>query len=80
VDLRYSGFNGYPNLSVLYGTHFGGLKPWQVRNKSLAVYARYPDYQRWFGAYAEMVTRAYPALLASARLRRLLDEVEALRA
>ena len=79
VDLRYSGFNGYPDLSVLYGTHFGGLKPWQFRNKSLAVYARYPDYQRWFAAYVEMM-RAHPALQSARRLRRLRDEVQALRA
>lgn len=78
VDLRYAGFNGYPHLSVLYGTHFGGLKPWQFRNKSLAVWARYPDYQRWYEGYVEMA-RAYPALLGSGRLRRLLDEVQALR-
>jgi glycogenin glucosyltransferase len=27
VDLRFSGFNGYPNLDVLNGTHFAGFKP-----------------------------------------------------
>ncbi len=75
VDARYCGLNGYPNLTVLYGTHFGGLKPWQVRNRSVAHYAKYPDYQRWYGAYVEMVTRAHPQLLELKRLARLLEAV-----
>ncbi|HOO43456.1 MAG TPA: glycosyltransferase, partial [Bacillota bacterium] len=28
IDLRYSSFNGYPTVDVLYGIHFAGLKPW----------------------------------------------------
>ena len=79
VDLRYSGFNGYPRMSVLYGTHFAGFKPWRVRKKSIGVYARYDDYQRWFQEYVELVTRAKPELLKFKRLKRLLQAIEALR-
>jgi alpha-N-acetylglucosamine transferase len=78
VDVRYSALNGYPDLSVLYGTHFGGFKPWRVTKKSIDCYARYPDYQRWFGEYIELVTRAYPQLLELRRLRRLLEGIKAL--
>jgi hypothetical protein len=78
VDVRYSALNGYPDLSVLYGTHFGGFKPWQVNKKSIAVYARYPDYQRWYAEYIELVTRAHPQLLELRRLRRLLDRIREL--
>jgi alpha-N-acetylglucosamine transferase len=78
VDVRYSALNGYPDLSVLYGTHFGGFKPWQVRKQSIQVYARYPDYQRWFEAYIELVTRAHPQLLELRRLRRLLEGIREL--
>jgi glycogenin glucosyltransferase len=78
VDVRYSGLNGYPDLSLLYGTHFGGFKPWQVNKTSIACYARYPDYQRWFEEYIELVTHAYPQLLGLRRLRRLLEGIRKL--
>lgn len=79
VDLRYSGFNGYPNLSVLYGTHFAGFKPWYVRReKAMAHYARHDDFQFWFGEYIAMLTRGYPQLCKVKRLQRLLEAAEAL--
>jgi hypothetical protein len=78
VDLRYSGFNGYPRMSVLYGTHFAGFKPWSVRKKSFRSYARHSDYQRWFQEYVELVTRAKPALLKHRRLKQLLQAIEVL--
>ena len=79
IDLRYSGFNGYPNLSVLYGTHFAGFKPWYVRReKAMAHYARHDDFQLWFGEYIAMVRRDHPQLLGVKRLRRLLEAAEAL--
>jgi glycogenin glucosyltransferase len=79
VDLRYAGFNGYPRLSVLYGTHYGGFKPWQVHKPSMACYGRYPDHQRWFDEYVELVTEAHPELLTVKRLKRLLRGVEQFR-
>jgi glycogenin glucosyltransferase len=80
IDARYSGLNGYPNLELLYGTHFAGFKPWYFRReKSMQRYGRYPDFQRWFREYREMVTEIYPALQKSKRVRRLLDEIVARR-
>ncbi len=76
IDVRFAGLNGYPRLSVLYGTHFGGLKPWQIKNKSVSYYRKYPDYRRWYAAYVEMVTQGHPQLLKIKRLQRLLDAVE----
>ncbi len=35
VDLRYSSFNGYPDIEYLKGIHFAGLKPWNMKNKSI---------------------------------------------
>ena len=72
----FCGAQCYPRLSVLYGTHFGGLKPWQIKNRSVAHYAKYPDYQRWYAEYVEMVTQDHPQLLQVRRLQRLLDVVE----
>jgi hypothetical protein len=76
VDLRFAGLNGYPALSVLYGTHFGGLKPWQFkRETAIRRWGRYPDFQAWFAVYTEMVGEAYPSLQKVRRLKRLLDDV-----
>ena len=62
---------------MLYGTHFAGFKPWNVRRlKTLACYARFPDYRRWFAEYVDLVRRAHPALLRLKRLRKLLKMVE----
>ncbi|MCA9873521.1 MAG: hypothetical protein KC441_07700 [Anaerolineales bacterium] len=73
VDVRYASLNGYPDLRVLYGTHFAGLKPWQHgRTASLAHYGRYPDFQYWFRQYHAMLTDHHPGLQRCQRLRRLL--------
>ena len=40
VDLRYHSLNGYPVLSVLYGIHFTGFKPWQFRKEGSMVQIR----------------------------------------
>lgn len=79
IDLRFSALNGYPCLSVLFGTHFAGFKPWYFnRTRAMAQYGRYDDFQRWFEIYGEMVT-AHPQLLALAKLRRLLDAIRRLK-
>lgn len=79
VDLRFAGLNGYPRLSALFGTHFGGLKPWQFkRETAIARWGRYPDFQLWFRTYSEMVRDIYPALQRVRRLRRLLGQIDEL--
>jgi alpha-N-acetylglucosamine transferase len=79
VDLRFDGFNGYPELSVLFGTHFGGLKPWQFRRaKAIARWGRYDDYQLWFREYTRMVTETYPELGQIKRLATLLNNIREL--
>ena len=77
MDLRFAGLNGYPRLSVLFGTHFGGLKPWQFkRQTAIARWGRYPDFQLWFRIYSEMVGDAHPALQKVRRLKRLLGQID----
>lgn len=73
IDARYSGLGGYPSLEVLYGTHFAGLKPWSIRNKSLAYYARYPDFQYWYREYITLVSQVCPELQAINKLRLILE-------
>ncbi len=79
VDLRFAAFNGYPALSVLFGTHFAGLKPWQFRRaQAMARWGRYDDFQLWFREYTAMVGHDYPALQKFKRLKQLLDDIETL--
>ncbi len=75
VDIRFCGFSGYPNLSVLLGTHYAGLKPWHFHKSSaMARYGRFEDFQYWFKTYQTMC-KAYPQLKQHKRLQRLLDEI-----
>jgi len=76
VDIKYSGFNGYPNLSVLKGTHYAGVKPWYFQRdaKTVKKFSRYEDFRYWFGEYRSML-KDYPRLQQMKRLSRLLKEI-----
>jgi glycogenin glucosyltransferase len=72
IDLRYSSFNGYPIIDVLYGIHFAGLKPWNINNKSVKSFAKFDDYKLWHHTYITMMN-TYPALSKIGKLRRIRD-------
>lgn len=55
IDLRYSSFNGYPYIDILNGIHYAGLKPWNIKNKSIKSYGRFEDYRLWFKVYTNMI-------------------------
>jgi hypothetical protein len=79
VDIRFCGFSGYPNLAVLFGTHYAGLKPWHFHKaQAMARYGRFEDFQYWFKQYTAMVTRTYPKLQKVKRLARLLKQIREL--
>lgn len=61
IDLRYSSFNGYPTIDCLNGIHYAGLKPWNIKNKSIKSYGKFEDYQLWFSAFIAMVDK-FPEL------------------
>ncbi|MCF7925173.1 MAG: hypothetical protein K9L26_01455 [Candidatus Izimaplasma sp.] len=75
IDLRYASFNGYPDIKVLYGTHFAGVKPWQMNNKSVNVFGRFDDYTLWYHVYQKMI-QEYPSLIDNNRLKKLLERVK----
>ena len=54
VDLKFSSFNGYPDIKYLNGIHFAGLKPWNIKNKSLKSFGRFDDYKLWYYTYLKM--------------------------
>ncbi|MCF7926669.1 MAG: hypothetical protein K9L74_03770 [Candidatus Izimaplasma sp.] len=77
IDLRYSSFNGYPEIDVIYGTHFAGLKPWSFNNKSVYNFAKFDDYKLWYHTYIKMC-KAYPSLLNNKKLKRLNNKIKKL--
>lgn len=75
VDARFSGLNGYPKLSVLFGTHYAGFKPWYVNQpESLAKYGRFEDFQFWFREYGILLNH-YPKLQKIKRLQTLKEKL-----
>jgi len=67
MDIRYCSIGGYPRVDALYGIHFAGIKPWQIRNRNATHYAKFPDYVLWRQYFASMYwqtpqLREYPAL------------------
>lgn len=70
LDLRYSSFNGYPEIDVLYGIHYAGLKPWQMNHRSIAHFGRFEDYRLWYAVFLKMVER-HPALRKSPKIGKL---------
>ncbi len=76
IDLRYSSFNGYPAVDVLYGIHYAGLKPWSIKNKSIKSYGKFEDYKLWFHVYIKMIDK-YPEL-NTGKLKRIYDYFQAL--
>lgn len=76
VDIKYSGFNGYPNLTVLNGTHFAGIKPWYLKKnpRMMKRCSRFEDFKYWFKKYNGMLIE-YPKLKTVEKLRTLLRDI-----
>ena len=57
IDVKFCGFNGYPNLRALNGTHFAGTKPWYFRRNFKAVEncSRFEDFKLWYREYLAML-------------------------
>ena len=68
IDIKYCSIGGYPRVDVLYGLHFAGLKPWQIKSRSAIHYAKYPDFELWYQFYIALYwsvkeLREYPMLI-----------------
>ena len=70
IDIRYCSIGGYPRLDILYGIHFAGLKPWQIKSRSALHYAKYPDFTVW-RHYFTALYWSIPALQEYPMLKRL---------
>ncbi len=74
VDLKYSSFNGYPTIDVLKGIHFAGLKPWNMKNKSIKAFGRFDDYKLWYYTYLKMGDEI-EELLNNRKLKKLYHQI-----
>lgn len=70
IDVKYCSIGGYPRLDLLKSTHFAGIKPWSIRNKSLKQYAKYPDFKEWYSVFLQLFY-SYPALREVPALRKI---------
>ncbi len=62
IDISYSAINGYPDIKLLNGLHFIGIKPWQINNASIKnKYANYNDFQFWYSEFINLFDD-YPKL------------------
>lgn len=76
VDACFAGLDSYPSLELLFGCHFAGPKPWQLRKDTVARrYSRYPDFRRWYETFLEMIV-SVPELSEHPRLSALARSVE----
>jgi len=71
IDIRYCSIGGYPRLDILNGVHFAGLKPWQIKSRSAAHYASFPDFVLW-RQYFAAVYWTNPELHEYPMLKRLV--------
>lgn len=72
VDIRFCSIGGYPELEILHGIHFAGIKPWDIRRRGLPHHAVFPDFQAWYGMFFAMLLE-YPALGRYPALCRIRD-------
>jgi glycogenin glucosyltransferase len=72
MDLKYSSFNGYPEIDVLFGTHFAGLKPWSIKNKSIKSFGKFDDYKLWYHTYIKMCEEV-EGMLENRKVKKLYD-------
>lgn len=72
LDIRYASFNSFPDLHSVYGTHYAGMKPWDVDCRSWRHYCGHEDYKLWICVFLNMM-REHPGLERCARLRRLRE-------
>ena len=78
VDVRFCSINGYPDISVLCGIHFAGIKPWNVKDeRSRQRASHFPDYCLWYEEYLDMMEE-YDGLKRIPKLTRLSRSIEEL--
>lgn len=65
IDIKYASFNSYPDLHSIYGTHFAGLKPWNISSRSYLHYCTHDDYKLWICVFLNMIKSNKKLLLCN---------------
>ena len=74
MDLKYSSFNGYPDIEYLNGIHFAGLKPWNMKNNSVKSFGKFDDYKLWYYTYKKMCDEIN-GILSNTKLKKLYNKI-----
>lgn len=74
IDLKYSSFNGYPDIEYLNGIHFAGLKPWNMKNNSVKSFGKFDDYKLWYYTYIKMCNEI-EGFLSNRKLKKLFNKI-----
>lgn len=48
IDLRFCSIGGFPDIQVLFGIRFAGLKLSNIHNPSILHYADFSDFKLWY--------------------------------
>lgn len=76
IDLKFCGFGGYPSISMLYGLHYAGFKPWSFKyKKKIYKLGLHKDFQFWYVNFIEMVTKDYPQLMKFHKIKKLFNNI-----
>lgn len=76
IDLIFNGFGGYPKISLLFGMHFAGFKPWSFKDtKKIYTLGKKSDFLFWYDKYIEMLSKDYPQLMKVNPLKKLHDKI-----
>jgi alpha-N-acetylglucosamine transferase len=74
VDLRFSSFNGYPDIAHIKGIHFAGLKPWSMKNKSVKSFGKFDDYKLWYYTFIKMCNEV-DHVIDNRKIKKLYNQI-----
>ena len=78
IDIKFSSFNGYPNLDLLCGCHYSGFKPWYFKKKGLKIYKDHEDFAFWYDMFLEMAEKTYPELSEKPKIISIVKKIDRL--
>jgi glycogenin glucosyltransferase len=76
IDLNFAGIKGFPSISVLFGNHYVGVKPWNVHHKIISQRShQFEDIQFWYAEFTNMLSE-FAVLKSSRQLASILGHAE----
>ena len=72
--MRFSSFNGYPDIAHIKGIHFAGLKPWSMKNKSVKSFGKFDDYKLWYYTFIKMCNEV-DHVIDNRKIKKLYNQI-----